>query len=44
MSDLQKEGMARTSFVSRLLESEKCTPETEEVIKWAALSLFAGKY
>ena len=39
----QVQGEARTSFVSKLLE-DGCTPETEEVVKWAAMSLYAGEY
>lgn len=38
----QEQGKARTSFVSKLLE-DVSTPETEEVVKWAALSLYGGE-
>ena len=43
MRVFQDRGEARTSFVSKLLE-DGCTPETEDVVKWAALSLYSGKY
>ena len=43
MRMFQDRGEARTLFVSKLLE-EGCTPETEDVVKWTAMSLFVGKY
>ena len=42
MRVFQARGEARTSFVSKLLE-DGCTPEKEDVVKWAALSLYSGE-
>ena len=39
---LQAQGTARMSFVSSLLE-EEATSQKEELVKWAAFSLYAGE-
>jgi len=46
-ADVEKmAGRAKQCLVSNLLETEQAdlTPEKESLIKWAAASVYAGKY